>query len=87
VNSYETFPDAPQDDWIPLSQGVKRASIYLGPERGGQELLKALQLGVIRAHGQRVDTPTEHGYRNIHIATDDFMRWLSTFLVVQQRSS
>ena len=63
------------EDWIRLSEAVKIAKVRIGPNANAA-LLAALKEGLIRNGGMMENSLGLLAYRNIHLYTADFMRWL-----------
>ena len=66
-------------DWLPISEAFKIAIGRFGNKKAANKaLLRALQDGKIRNGGILENNPNTIAYRNIHLYTNDFMKWLTS---------
>lgn len=76
--------DAALPDWIPINEAFKIAISRFGNRQTANDaLLAALREGKIRNGGIMEDWSDRIVYKNIHLLTDDFMRWIKTAMPVR----
>ena len=66
-------------DWIPIRDAGTVIMLELKCDKptANSLLLTALRAGKIDSHGKPIHVLGQlQGYRNIHLKTDDFMKWL-----------
>lgn len=70
--------NVPEGSWIKLLEAFRLTELKVrSKERANSLLLDALSTGKIAASGDPVRQGTgDVGYRNIHLRTDEFVKWL-----------